>query len=85
MVRVRVALPGCADARCKVAVLGYDDQSFAEVPAQPPASSELVALAAIPGLPSLRRVEMVASGELELGLRPGEVYLVEVQHADPAP
>ena len=83
--RVRVQIPGCADARCKVTLLGYDDQVFAELSGQPMGAAERVPLAAIRSLPALRRVELPGNGELELGLHAGEVYLLEATHADPAP
>ena len=85
LARVRVRLPECAGVRCKVVLLGYDDQVFAELSGQMLGAPERVALAAIANLPPLRRVETLVEDEFELALRPGEVYLVEVPRADPGP
>lgn len=77
-VPVRVRLPDCDGARCTVIVLGYDDQVFAEISGVPRGTPSRVPFAALPAVTPLRRVEREVNGELAIGLRPGEVYLIEV-------
>jgi hypothetical protein len=79
-----VRVPDCERTHCTVMLLGYDDQVFPSFSGQPAADTERVSFAAIPNLPALRRIETRSDGEIDLSLRPGDVYFVEWTTADSA-
>jgi len=84
-VAVELRVAGCAQAGCTASLTGYEDQAFEVTPKSAPDVSAHLATAALPGLPQLRRLTASTDGRLRLVLRPGEVYLLEVEqgnHAD---
>ena len=76
---LRVHLPSCGGVRCVVSVLGYEGQVFADLAGEPIRAPERVVFAPAPQLGWLRRETRAAAGDFTLGLRPGEVYLLEVK------
>lgn len=84
---VELDFPGCKHASCTASLTGYDDQAFEVTPTSAAAASARLAAAALPALPQLRRLSTSLDGRVRLVLRPGEVYLLEVEqgnHADPS-
>lgn len=81
---VDLHLGGCARTRCAVTLSGYEDQAFETHPELGPQTSSRVPIAALSDLPHLRRIATSTTGRLRLVLRPGEVYLLEIEAAEPS-
>ena len=75
---LHLRLPSCGGKRCVASVLGYEGQVFADLSGEPIRDPERVVFAPAPQLGWLRRETRAATGDFTLGLRPGEVWLLEV-------